>query len=291
MKTSKVIAVVIITSVAMLSIQKAKKPVTTLKDLKKILSKGYAFIPSGVFMYNNDTVSAQSFFMSRTEVSNADYWGYLNYLKNNGQEKEYHAAYPDSTQWAKYSKILMLSYFQDPAYRNYPAVNITREQAAGYCAWLTEVWRKNTGNENIRFRLPLRAEFVKAANGNRMEAPYAWYGPYLRNSNGADQCNFTHVGEGMITRDPNTNKFSVVQNDSFKFRNHYTSAVESYQRSEYGLYNLNGNVSEMVREANTVVGGDWNSGGHDVTNYSSKTVEGASPMVGFRPVMTYVGGL
>jgi hypothetical protein len=45
----------------------------------------------------------------------------------------------------------------------------------------------------------------------------------------------------------------------------------------------------MISEKGTVVGGDWHSTGYDVRTESVKTVTEASPMVGFRPVVTFFG--
>lgn len=270
----------------LIAFNQPQKPITSLKDMKKVLKAGYAFIPSGTTVYNGDTVSLQGFFIQKTEVSNFNYLEYLSYLRKNESEKTYLAALPDSNQWKQFSKEMIRTYFRNSKYREYPVINLTRKQAKNYCVWLTKIWQQNTGNKKIKFRLPLRVEFIRAANSDG-HSPYAWSGPFLRNETGDFVCNFHTVSQESIYRDPLTHKMKIVESNKARSIN-FTAPVKSYFPNEFGLYNLNGNVAEMVQEKNTVVGGDWNSGGHDVRNRSYKIVEGSSPMIGFRPVMTYV---
>lgn len=272
----------------------AKEPITSLKEMKKVMKDGYSFVPSGNMLLDGDTVSCQGFFMMKTEVSNFDYKEYLYYLKNTKKDMAaYNDALPDTTLWSKRitnAEAMSTHYFSHPAYRNFPVVNISKKQAEGYCNWLSEVWQKNTGNTSIRFRLPLRAEFIMAANGGEISRPYAWKGPYLRDDKGMYLANFMHIGEGAISRDKD-GKLVITNQGYYSNKGDNSTDLmvssKSYCPNEYGIYNLNGNVSEMVAEKNMVVGGDWNSPGFDIRNESHKEITGADPTVGFRPVMTF----
>ena len=258
---------------------------------------GYAYVPSGQMIYEGDTLSVQGFFMYKNEVSNFDYLEYLAALKKAGNMELYNAALPDTTAWRTpltYGEKYTDYYLRHPAYRNYPVVNITKVQAENYCEWLTQVWRKNTGNETIVFRLPMRAEFMKAAYGNTMKRAYSWTSPYIYNAKGEAQCNFMNIGAGAISRDPQTGQLIVVKTE-LGYDNLYgfdsadiTAPANSFYPNELGIYHLNGNVSEMVAEDEIAVGGDWNSPGYDIRNESTKAFTKANPMVGFRPVMTFV---
>lgn len=268
-----------------------------MEGMKKVLKLGYAYIPSGKTIVDNDTVSCEGFFMMKEEVSNFSYKEYLFDLKKNGKNDEYLAAQVDSSKWSS-NQILapkyVQYYFNHPAYQNYPVVNITRQQAEKYCEWLTQVWRRNTGNENILFRLPTHTEFLRAANGSAITRPYAWEAPFLRRADGKFQCNFLAIDAGAISRDVETGKL-IVQDIHLDYMelggSNYadlTAPVRSFWPNEFGIYNLNGNVSEMVFEQNIAVGGDWNSPGYDIRNQSTKKFTEANPMVGFRPVMTFI---
>ena len=276
------------------SFSKPKKPVLDLEGMKKALKSGYAYVPSGKTMVEGDSVSCQGFFIMKEEVSNFSYREYLFDLKKSNPG-EYNQALPDTAKWNTSSFALpkyVQYYFSHPAYRQYPVVNVSKIQAEKYCEWLTQVWRKNTGNESIVFRLPTRAEFLRAANGSSIDRPYAWNSPYIRRGDGTFQCNFLAIGAGAIARD-STGKL-VVKNFPMDYlaegsdNADLTAPVRSFWPNEYGIYNLNGNVSEMVADGNLAVGGDWNSPGYDIRNQSTKKFTEANPMVGFRPVMTFL---
>jgi formylglycine-generating enzyme required for sulfatase activity len=70
-----------------------------------------------------------------------------------------------------------------------------------------------------------------------------------------------------------------------------TAPAESYSPNGYGLYNMNGNVAEMISDGDFAVGGSWNSPGYDIRNQSIKKFKGAHPTVGFRIVATHVGDI
>lgn len=297
MKTT-LLSISVITSAILFSFSKPKKPILDLEGMKKAMKSDYAYVPSGFTLVDKDSVSCQGFFIMKEEVSNFSYREYLFDLKQNDRIEEYKQALPDTTKWNTSSFALskyVQYYFSHPAYRQYPVVNVSKLQAEKYCEWLTRVWRKNTGNESIVFRLPTRAEFLRAANGSSIDRPYAWNSPYLRDGAGNFQCNFLPIDAGAISRDSITGKF-VVKNVRVDFlapgsdNGDLTAPVRSFRPNEFGIYNLNGNISEMVADENIAVGGDWNSPGFDIRNQSTKKFTEANPTVGFRPVMTFLEG-
>lgn len=284
-------------SILLLSLTKPKKPITTLEGMKKAMKEGYAYVPTGSMIYEDKVVSVQGFFILKTEISNFNYVEYLSALKLAGKMDDYNAALPDTLAWRHklaFNEKYVDYYFRHPAYRDYPVVNITKTQAEKYCEWLTQVWRVKTGNESLVFRLPTRAEYIKAAYGDSQQRTYAWASPYLLDEKGMARCNFLNIGAGAITRDSITGEFKIINNfyDGMAgVLNDYadiTAPVKSFYPNEFGIYNLNGNVSEIVAEDSIAVGGDWNSPGYDVRILSSKAFTKANPMVGFRPVMTFV---
>lgn len=296
--SSILISTLILFSNSLLSLKKEKK-VTTLKEMKKLMQKGFSYVSSGNTIYENDTVSLQGFFMLKGEVTNSNYREYLAFLKVNGRIEDYKKALPDTSLWTTssiYNKKYTEYYFNHPAYNDYPVVNITHEQAETYCVWLSEVWRKNTGNQALVFRLPKRAEYLRAANGSALRRPFAWDGPFIRKADGRYLCNHLALGNTNITRDSETNQFKVItEYDALLdvyFEENSSSDIlapsKSFWPNEFDLYNLNGNASEMVEEKDIVVGGDWNSPGYDVRNESTRKYSGASPYISFRPVMTFV---
>ena len=259
------------------------------------LPEGFARIPSGSFKYHGKPDSVQSFYISKTEISNAQYHLFLDDLKKNGTAEEYKKAMVDTLKWRdvlSYNEPFVKYYFQHPAYSDYPVVNITREAAEMYCHWLTQQY-ENKYHIKLKaaFRLPAEAEWMWAAHGGRQFAVYAWGGPYLRNAKGRFLCNFSPVWEENIHREkgkePVVEKKNVIDMD-FDNSSYITAPVVSYWPNDYGLYDMCGNVAEMVNEKGLVKGGSWQSGGYDVRIESIDSFNEACNTVGFRPVITVV---
>ena len=164
-------------------------------------------------------------------------------------------------------------------------MNISKEGAELYCQWLTEKYDSISGGElKLKFRIPTHAEWLRAANGSRIKSAYAWGGPYLINSKGLILANFVRFGAENITRNQETGIFEVTTNNlaySYNDDSDVTSPSISYWPNEFGIYNLNGNVSEMISDKDVVVGGDWRSPGYDIRNDSQRSYLGASVLSGF----------
>lgn len=287
MKKASFFFLAFIVSAALISVQTGKSQ-NSPKKLIKALKFGYSFVPSQTVEIKGESHSVQSFFMLNTEVSNMHYKEYLSHLKNNVSEEVYQAALPDFSRWELLDKSISFgeAYFNAPAFREYPVVNVSQEQALRYCEWLTTVLQEKTADYTLRVRLPLRAEFLSATN-NSLTSPYAWKESSLTNKKGEQLCNYREIPFSQLTRDEKTGGIVEVKNNE-KVQ-HLTAPVKSYSPNEYGLYNLNGNVAEWIIEPNVAMGGDWTSLGYDVRNESEKLVEEAHPTVGFRVVITYKG--
>jgi formylglycine-generating enzyme required for sulfatase activity len=110
-----------------------------------------------------------------------------------------------------YSSYQRLSYYGNPLFANYPVVNVTYEMARAYC----EDWRGA--------RLPTEAEWEKAARGTN-GSTFPW-GDEI-------SCEFANY------RDKDCN------------RTRDTSRVTSFENgvSDYGIYNMSGNVWEWVKD-------------------------------------------
>jgi formylglycine-generating enzyme required for sulfatase activity len=65
-----------------------------------------------------------------------------------------------------------------------------------------------------------------------------------------------------------------------------TAPVKSYWPNAFGVYNLNGNVAEMIAEKGIALGGSWRDTGYDVRSSSETTYKEPSPSIGFRMVLT-----
>ncbi|MBN1186078.1 MAG: SUMF1/EgtB/PvdO family nonheme iron enzyme [Bacteroidales bacterium] len=255
------------------------------KDKKRPDSSQLVFIPLGSMNMDDRVYTLDAFWMLSTEVSNKEYNLFLNDLKTSGKTKDYEMAKVRNECWnmlkISFYKPLSQFYHTHPAYENYPVVGITKEGARLYCEWLS------TKSENkYKYRLPSRVEWIYAARGGLDSSDYPWGGKNIRNIKGDFLCNFRQIGDENIHYVDSLDTYTVAQFTKVGM----TVPTGSYLPNEFGLYDVSGNVAEMVDEEGIAMGGSWDSPGYDVRVTSKMIWEGTDPRVGFRVVRDYISG-
>lgn len=108
-----------------------------------------------MYDWNNisKTVTISSFYIDETEVRNMDYVEYLHWIKRHyvnenspfftgtARPEIYTKALPDSLVWRDKlgeNEMFLNNYLRHPAYREYPVVGVSWEQANDYCIWRTD---------------------------------------------------------------------------------------------------------------------------------------------------------
>ena len=261
--------------------------ISSKKQLKQF-EKNYKYIPSGTLHINKDEeYSVQGFYMFNTEITNLQYREFIADLKRTDDHELLEKVQVDPSNWD--NEPFEKTYHIHPAYESYPVLNIDHASAVEYCKWLEEMLAKSyqIDKDRLTVRLPSREEWMYAAKGGHSYAPYPWGGYYLRNAKGCFLANFNKaIGEGNITLDQETGEYKVV-NPSLAKQFVSPSPVESFFPNDYGLYNMSGNVAEMILEYGVAVGGSWNSTGYDIRIESKYQYDGPNPYVGFRPVVIF----
>lgn len=274
MKRTMQLLAVIAGAWSFLAFSTAEKQTKVPKDIRK----EFAYIPQGALKQQNEERLIQAFYMQKTEVSNGEYLDFINDLKTTGQTEILAVALPDTSAWRRdyaFNEPFVIHYFRHPAYRNYPVVNVSYEGAKAYCDWRTKkaLANKTKDGYTAMYRLPSKEEWMYAAMNTRQNSVYTWGGSEIFNAKGCALCNHMQ---------------SVSVIDATSDNAEVTALVDSYSPNNWGIYNQNGNVAEMINEKGIAMGGSWRSTKEEVCNTCESEYTQAMPTVGFRTVVTYL---
>jgi formylglycine-generating enzyme len=266
--------------------KKAKEEKLDLKRVEKSLAK-----------------VTDKLYACKYEATNLEYRIFLNELKANKQFEIYNQSKIDSLGWRgklAYNEPMVRFYHTHPSYNDYPVVNITHEGAENFCKWLTEKYNvcPDRKFKKVLFRLPTESEWEYAAAGgeNVDNAIYPW-GIYIRGTDGNYMCNVLHIGDENIRYDTLIKKYVIININV----GHYmgvagmlndvadkTAPVKSYSPNKFELYNVCGNVAEMINEKGISKGGSWRSAGGDAIIKNREYYKKSSSSLGFRYFMEVV---
>lgn len=192
---------------------------------------------------------SETLFADETEISNFSWQEYELWTKSiyGTNSKEHLATLPDTLIWREmlsYNEPYVKYYYRHPAYKNYPVVGISYEQAKNYCKWRTErvktflIVKKDFKHQNFEYRLPTKAEWEILAETSSN----------ILNNNGKNEKGIYYLNFQHHTA---TGDCSSPDNPDV------TAPVKSYYKNSFGLYNMLGNVAEMVNEKGICKGGGW----------------------------------
>lgn len=215
--------------------------------------------------YSVFEINGKTLYIAKYEVSNGEYYSFLNDIKHDGKKLTIARVY--SNNWLtelENGAPFEAHYFGNESYFNYPVVNINKEGAELYCNWLSEKLSTELGKKIIA-RLPTQEEWLYAAKGGDEHALYGWKGNQLSNKEG--------------------NLFANYKKDDSE-SNAITAPVDAFKANQLGLYNCSGNVAEMIQTENISMGGSWATLQEDIAlSKSAKDYNKANPFTGFRIVL------
>ncbi len=229
-------------------------------------------------------------FISNTEVSNLQYSEYLYWLLRKQGVDAYRKALPDSSVWMNqfnFNEPYVEYYFRHPAYKNYPVVGVSYQQAQAFSQWVAEriMENENFGSLNIEKligRLPSEKEWMKAARGTLPEtAIWPWEGNTTRVEKGKKK----DLGKFQFNY-----KRDKGENIEFNEAGFITTPTYAYWPNTIGLYNICGNVAEWTEER-MAKGGSWNQAPYQARiDYASPVYSDTfrSATIGFRFVLEIV---
>jgi formylglycine-generating enzyme required for sulfatase activity len=222
-------------------------------------------------------------YASKYEVSNKMYSEFISSLKQKNEPGLIEIASIDSLKWIdkiSYNEPYVRYYHTHPAYFNYPVVNVSYEGAQLFCEWLTEIYNNNPKRKfkKVKFKLPTEEEWMFAAHGGDTNTIYPWKENALRNNKGQYLFNYKQELSDTMWIDG-----KYVENKDV------TAPIKSYWKNNYGIYNMGGNVAEMIAEKGITKGGSWREDSEFMKIKNKKFNYGkAQSNVGFRYFMEIV---
>lgn len=282
-----------------------------IKALSRFDHKEYAYIPSSSFSYKGKQTSVNAFYMQRKEVTNLEYRTFLFDLLIQGRKKEFLTAAPDQTLWTKALHDSLANYqneyFSNSMFNDFPVVNVSKKGVEMYCKWITEETNKTRGSNYINdARIPEIVEWSLAASNLGKNTMYPWEGKELT-TEGEFNANFKldeYEGSLQLMRQRTKSR---LRRTTFEYNIGLMIAwVKSYEPNELGLYNMSGNVAEMVSVKMTpdfiemekptenqlvTCGGSWMSEIEDLEVFNENLTDyiNGHPSIGFRVVITHLG--
>lgn len=235
----------------------------------------------------------ENFFVDEAEITNQNWEDYLNWMEKYKEEED---VMLDTLVWRdsfNFNHPYTVHYHNHPAYEDYPIVGVNYEQALAYCEWRSHLvnYKINLKNKLITGKLASEiksqkdfytlCELLPKYFKYRLPTKKEWenFSGFIKNP--IQNKNRKFLGDHLY----NLHYDSVPLN-----KNAYiTDPVFSYWPNKKGLYNVTGNVMEMVNEKGIAKGGSWKT---NVADYeSSIDYEYIKPTndIGFRCVAEYVG--
>lgn len=205
-------------------------------------------VPPGTVKIN-DTL-----FVDETEITNLSWREFENwtaevYGKNSN---EHLAMLPDTMIWQQkisYTEPSMEYYYWHPAFNNYPILGLSYEQTKTFCIWRTKrviqilISKKDFSNLNFLYRLPTKVEWEFLAITSLD----------VFKNNGFNNKGCKQLNCELIPYKTN----HVCKEKQCHSCNWTVTNVKSYSKNQFGIYNMIGNVAEMVNEKGICKGGSW----------------------------------
>ena len=233
-------------------------------EVLKAAPANMVYVPGGKFvMGNTDDVIVGSkntlarveevkpFFIDQTEVTNAAYGAYLNWLQKKGDDPlDYQFALPDTQCWHRpmsYNEPLVRNYLRHASFKHYPVVGVSWIQASLYCEWRSARINEldSMGEDSVEIRLPSEHEWEYASLAN-----YSYNETNLTNDRTFSIRQKLGFGRGKMMHNfkrgrGDNSGLAHRPNDAANI----PSPVFMYELNDYGLFNMHGNVAEWVGDA------------------------------------------
>lgn len=239
------------------------------------LTSVFSFFPQKELVPPGTVKVVDNFYFDEREVSNLNWREYLAWTKINADNRSYQKAKLDTTVWysdASYTKPMAENYHRHVSFNNYPVVGVSFQQATDFCKWRTKVVLDNLKKKyekeewahlaQLEYRLPTKTEWNMVAR--------------------LDDVKIRSLKQKL-------KKQKVANLHFFNFENEddsglFTAPTDAYFQGKLGIYNMFGNVAEMVQEAQTAMGGGFIHTEEQAFSSEGLAYDTAANWLGFRCV-------
>ena len=227
-------------------------------------------------------------YASEVETTNEQYNAFLQDLLANKEFDKINICRSEKVEWRnllpkeyKDSNDAAIFPYGNQDQNRFPVVNISFDAVKIYCNWLTDAYNSSISSKKkykkVVFRLGTEQEWENAARGKKVAVTYPNGNDY-KNAKGCFLNNYYLYAEKYICT-------KCFLDGHAKDGAHFTVWADAYYPNDIGLFNMSGNVAEMISEKGKAKGGSWEDIPENCTIQSIKTYEKPSPAVGFRVFM------
>lgn len=212
---------------------------------------------------------ADNLLVDETETTNIAWQEFLFYVKRDSSSNYYKTLTRDVAAQPTDN------YFTNPIYRFYPVVGVSHYQAVEYCKWRTNILNSQQTNEEfkVNIRLPNEQEWEHFASGgvdlNKYPFGTSQYmcrikikkksGKYFKAINQLiqDEKTINEEIKAFNSQEDSVINFNCKQAFPFFMAQNKPNYVFNLPINIYGLYNVLGNVAEMIDEKGVAKGGSY----------------------------------
>jgi len=209
-----------------------------------------------------------NFFYDESEIRNIDWKEYLSFIQYDEgiESSRYQKALPDTTVWLEgefLNEPLVQLYFSHPSYNDYPVVGVSHQQATEYCAWRTEavktMLKENnmTAPKSFEYRLPTKTEWELMANAGMSKKSKKYHAKRIekqqQTENSSARIPLANLQYEKIVPS-NKDDLTTFRTGMFAI---CPAPTLTYLPNKYGVYNIFGNVAEMIEDPGIAVGGSY----------------------------------